>query len=563
MIQEKKWEILNSIKNGKDINEVIDILLENRGIKTEKEVKEFLNPTSPEDIQLNNLAIDDKSVNKAIKRIEDAIKSQEKIIIYGDYDADGVCATAILWETIFKLTKNVSPYIPDRFSEGYGIKSESVSKLKEFNDDLKLIITVDNGIVANEAIEAANKLGIDVIITDHHQLGLDLPKAYSIIHTDKICGSGISWFFSREIIKHFSAHFLQITMNSTLELAAIGTIADQLPLIGPNRSIAKYGLTALNNTNRLGLQELFAESAIKKGEIGTYAVNYLIAPRLNAMGRITHAIDSLRLICTNNVEKAKELAQLLAKTNRERQTIVEEVVIGVLQNSKEMNLRSSIVISGKYHEGVIGLAAGKLVERFYRPSIVLSEGEEFSKASARSITGFNIIEAIRKLSHLIEGGGGHPMAAGFSIKTINIASFISEFEKISAGLLTDEILLKKLKIDLELPSNLINDSLIEKLKMFEPTGIGNPPPVFSTNAINVKDARTVGSDAKHLKLNLEKDKKIFPAIAFGMGDKLAKIKIGDQIDVAFSVEENIWNGNKTLQLKVKDIQLASDGKTIK
>ncbi len=558
---EKKWEILfegtKSTKSSTSIKDVINILLRNRGIKTEKEIEEFLNPTKPEDIKLKELSINEKMVVKAIKRIEEAIKKKEKIIIYGDYDADGVCATAILWETLFKLTKNVSPYIPDRFSEGYGINAKSVETLKDQNPDLKLIITVDNGIVANEAINVCNKLGVDVIITDHHQLGKDLPSAYSIVHTDKISGSGISWFFSREIIKHFSSHYSQLTTYSSLELAAIGTIADQLPLVGPNRSIAKYGLIALNKTTRKGLEELFLEASIKKGEIGTYAVNYLIAPRLNAMGRITHAIDSLRLLCTNNSDKAKELAELLGKTNKDRQMIVEEVVVGVLKNSEEIASRSSIVISGKYHEGVIGLAAGKLVERFYKPSIVLSEGEEFSKASARSISGFNIIEAIRKLSHLIEGGGGHPMAAGFSIKTANIKSFIEEFEKVTVELLTEEILSKKLKIDLELPTTLIKDSLIEELKKFEPTGIGNPAPLFFINKIIVKEAKTVGSDAKHLKLTLESEGNKYSAIAFGMGDKLAKINSGESVNIAFSVEENIWNGNKTLQLKVKDIQLTN------
>ncbi|MDD4352679.1 MAG: DHH family phosphoesterase, partial [Candidatus Gracilibacteria bacterium] len=252
------------IKGEKDI---IDALLINRGIKTEKEKKEFFNPKDPSKITLKELGINKTSVGVAIKRINQAKKQKEFTIVYGDYDADGICATAIMWEALNEFGLEVLPHIPDRFSEGYGINSESVISLKEKYPNLKLIVTVDNGIVANKAIDTANKLGVDVIITDHHQKGSKLPKAFGIIHTSGICGAAVAYFFAKELIKK---------VDDKLELAAIGTIADQMPLLKINRSLVKFGLEALNETKRPGLKSLFRQSRVER--IGTYEVNYIIAP---------------------------------------------------------------------------------------------------------------------------------------------------------------------------------------------------------------------------------------------------------------------------------------------
>src|SRR3972149_1029629 len=339
-----KWEVLGKLKNSKTKKlgneDIVDILLENRGIKTKKQKEEFFNPTPPEKISIKSLNIKEKELSKAIKRIKNAVVKGEDIVIYGDYDADGICATAILWETLYSLTKSVKPYIPNRFEEGYGINAKSIENIKVQNPNVKLIMTVDNGIVANKAVDAANKLGIDVIISDHHQIGKKLPKAYSIIHTDKISGSGIAWILSRELNKKLITNHQSLITN--LELAAIGTIADQLPIIGPNRSFAKYGLEALNLTQRPGLLALFEEAGLTlqgrtlQHVMGTYDVNFVIAPRINAMGRMEHAIDSLRLLCTKNIEKARELAQILGRTNRERQRVVDEVVL----HARELALKT-------------------------------------------------------------------------------------------------------------------------------------------------------------------------------------------------------------------------------
>jgi len=545
-----KWEIL-----GKSSISIVDTFLKNRGIKTNKEKEEFFNPTPPDKIELKALGISKPEIIKAIRRITLAKKNKEKVIVYGDYDADGICGTAILWETLYSLGLNVLPYIPERFSEGYGLNSESIKKLKEEDPGLGLIITVDHGIVANKKIDIAKELGIDVIITDHHQPGKIKPKALATIHTTTIGGAVVAWIFSREIVKKFQIPNSKFQIGSSLELCAIGTIADQLTLIGPNRSIAKYGLEALRKTNRAGLLALFKEAGIDKESIGPYEVGYLIAPRINAMGRLTHAIDSLRLLCVKNKEKAKELSEHIGRTNIERQRIVDEVVIHAREKLGTGTKDSVIVLAHEsYHEGVIGLVAARLVDEFYKPAIVLSTKGDIAKASARSISGFNIIESIRKLEGLYIEGGGHPMAAGFSIETKKIEEFTKKFNKIAKELLTEEILSRKLRIDLELNFNQINRELVDALKSFEPTGLGNYPPSFVTREVEVVEARTVGRDKTHLKLKLRQNSLVFNAIAFGLASAYSLVPSA-LIDIVYNIEENIWNGNKSLQLKIKDILL--------
>jgi single-stranded-DNA-specific exonuclease len=532
-----KWEILSNRKINSE-EEIVEELLKNRGIISKKDIDEFLNPLNPSSFSLIHLGIKKTDTKKAIERIKKAKKNKESVIVYGDYDADGITATAIMWEALHSFGLDVLPHIPDRFEEGYGVNAESVNNLKLKIKNLKLIITVDNGIVAFDGIKKAKELGIDVIVIDHHLEGSKkLDSAFCVLHSTVVCGSALAWFFSQEFLKK----------NNSLELAAIGTIADQMPLTGINRSIVKYGLEALNKTKRPGLLALFKEARVE--EVGVYEVGYIISPRINAMGRLKHGIESLRLLCTNNELKALEIAKNVSGTNSERQKIVEDVL---LMARKNVTKEKVIVIAGEsYHEGVIGLAAGRLVEEFYRPAIVFSTKGAISKASARSISGFNIIEAIRGVNLHIEGGG-HPMAAGFSIETSKIDIFTKEINKFADKLLTDEILQKKLRVDMELDFKKISLDLIKKLKEFEPTGLGNPGATFMTEDVEVLAVKTVGSEARHLKLKLRGNDQVFDSIFFGGGEMYSKLKIGSKIDVVYAVEENIWNGYKSIQLKIKD-----------
>ena len=527
-----KWEILN--KNNIDI---LKSLLENRNLKTKKEIDEFINPIKPEKIRIEELGINKQSLQKIIKRLEKAKKNKEKIIIYGDYDADGVCATAILWETMYKLGFNIMPFIPDRFEDGYGIKVKSFenSKIKTLNPNL--IITVDNGIVAFDGVAKAMQLGIDVIVVDHHTTG---PKKLStpyVLHSTAVCGSALAWFLSRKLGD-----------AGGLDLVALGTIADQIPLMGINRSLVKFGLPELSKTKRVGLKALLKD--LKLDNVGVYEIGYLIAPRINAMGRLASATDALRFLCTRDIKKASDLKNLLNETNIERQRIVDDVITQVLKQVQDEE--KIIVISGKYHEGVIGLASGKITEKNYRPSIVFSIGQEISKASARSISGFNIIEAIKETGLILEGGG-HPMAAGFSIETTKISEFRLKINELSEEKLTDEILEKKLKIDLEIDFGQINKELVEELKKFGPVGVGNAQPTFMSSNVVIKEVKPVGQEGKHLKLKLSQNGIIFDAIWFGF-NSIQKLKAGENVDIAYAVEENVWNNKTSIQLKIKDIK---------
>ena len=557
--QLKKWEIIFK-PSVTDSKLLIDVLLKNRGLKTEKQKKDFFDPVDPMKITLKSLGVKETEVKKAIDRIKKAKKSGEHVIIYGDYDADGITGTATMWESLHELGIFVLPHIPERFLEGYGLNLESVKKLKKDDPKLGLIITVDHGITAGEKIDEVKKMGIDMIITDHHQMGKKLPKPLALIYTTQISGSALAWFFAREIVKRSDLLTEKNTqLQDRLSLAAIGTIADQLPLIGVNRSIVKYGLEKLNRTKRPGLLALFKESGLETENtplknIGTYEVGYIIAPRINAMGRLKHGLESLRLLCTKDRVKAFDIAKNIGGTNTERQKMVEKVVTIALSEAAESKGKI-IVISGEdYHEGVIGLAAGRLVEVFYRPAIVISVKGEISKASARSISGFNIIEAIRAVN-LHSEGGGHPMAAGFSIETNKIDKFTKEINKYAVKFLTPELLSKQLKIDCELALDQINYGLLDKLSQFEPTGIGNPGPTFMAKQVKIIDSKTVGREARHLKFYLKQNEQVYDSIFFGGGEKYSKLDLGSIIDIVFQPEENIWNGYKNIQLKIKDIKV--------
>jgi single-stranded-DNA-specific exonuclease len=549
MIDKQKKEVLASP------DEIINLLLTNRGIKTVRQKKEFVTPVHPSKLTLRQLKIKKGEIDKVLYRLKIAKQKKQKIIIYGDYDADGICASAILWECLYASGFNVLPYLPDRFREGYGVKAESVRKLKDKYKDLALVMTVDNGIVANRQIEEIAKMGVDVIVSDHHQTGKELPKAYAIVHTDLVCGSSVAWVLSREIKKHFKTTKKGFERGS-LDLTAIGTIADQMQLVGVNRSFAKHGLEELNKTLRPGLLSLYDQAGIKKGLISTYDVNYLIAPRINAVGRISHAIESLRLLCIRDRQEAHKLSLHLDKVNKERQKIVDELVLSVVKKAEERGNKKALVISGKsYNEGVIGLAAGKLTERFYKPAVVIAEKKDISKASARSISGFNIIEAIRKQSNLLEDCGGHPMAAGFSIKTENIGKFRRLFESYAAKHISTRLLTPRLKIDMRLNFRSINDKLVKSLALFEPTGYGNYMPLFATESVEILEVRRVGSDQKHLKLVVKKSDKVFEVIAFGMGKNYNRLYKGGHVDIAYSIGENVWNGAVNIQLKLRDIRV--------
>lgn len=584
----KRWNILNKTTLGKkaNINEkIFKILLENRGLTDKKTIQEFLYPKL-EHATTDSVGIDRKQFKKAMDRVYDAIKNHEQIIIYGDYDVDGITGTAILWETLYGMKAKVLPYLPDRIDEGYGLSEKGISNLKLKISNIKLIITVDNGIVANEAVEFAKKQGIDVIITDHHTIDKKLPDAFAIVHTTKMCGAGIAWLVAKEL-KAQSVHLggsgrkepacersetrasrlqrsgshdsseVDVAIDEHLELAALGTVADMVPLTGANRTIVKFGLEKIRRTRRPGLLELYKQAGIEK-EIGVYEIGFLIAPRLNAAGRIENAMDSLRLLCTNNKGKAQILAEQLEITNRERQFLMKQAAehASLYVKTQDSLKKILIVAHESYAQGVIGLVAGKLVEEYYRPSIVISKGEKYSKASARSVSGFNIIEFLRSTPEYFVNVGGHPMAAGFTIETEKIVFFKEALETTAEKQIDRETLTKSVRIDCELPLSAVTQDLFISLQQLEPYGMANPQPVFATRDVVIDDLRVLGREGNHLKLRVSSpNSEPLDAIAFNMGELAGDIKTGDTIGLAYTIDENTWNGNTKLQLKVKDIKV--------
>ena len=548
----KNWNIKNKFKTQNPkltTQKILDILLKNRGLDTQKQIDEFLNP-SLESVSIKSVGIDKKEIDKTLLRIKKAVDASEKIVIYGDYDVDGICATAILWETLYSFDKNVIPYIPHRIDEGYGLSQKGIEKILSENGKIGLIITVDNGIVANDAIAFANKNGIDIVVTDHHVAADKLPKALAIVHTTKLCGAGVAYFLGKEISRAFG-----LRENSNhLELASLATVADVVPLLQANRTILKYGLESLRKTKRIGLLALFREIGLEKEKIGVYEIGHMIAPRLNAAGRISHALDALRLICTTDRVRAALLARQLGETNKDRQLLTEDMRLHaeVISDTISKSEKIIFVHDASYNQGVIGLIAGRLVERHYKPSFVLSVGEEFSKGSARSIKGFNIIEFIRSLEESLVDAGGHPMAAGFTIETSKIELFKKALEKKGKDILTEALLTQTLEIDLELPFDFVNLNMFNDLQKLSPFGMGNQEPVFATREVIISGLKTVGKTNAHLKLLLQKDGKSIPAMWFGNG--IHNLKIGQVVDVAYAIDMNEWRDKKEIVLKIKDIQ---------
>ncbi len=506
-----------------DLGSLSQILLTNRGLKTQQEIDDFFAPKLPQDIP------SPFDSTRAIKLIRQHISENHKIAIYGDYDVDGICSTAILWESIYKDYKNVFPHIPHRETEGYGLSVKGIDHC--IGQGAQLIVAVDNGIVANAEVDYCRSKKCDIIIIDHHELGESLPKANAILHSISTCAAGLTWFFCRD--------YLGEANLEQLALVSIAVICDIVPLIGTNRSFAKYGLIELNKTKRPGLKALFEEAVIS--EITPYQVGFMIGPRINAMGRLEHAVDSLRLLCTKDPAKAQELAMLLGDTNKARQDLTKNAVDHAML-TVDPNSDVLIVSDSSYPQGIIGLIAAKLTDKFYKPSIVIAIGETESKASARSIAGFHITEHIRTASHMLLGAGGHAMAAGFTVSTAKLDELKSFLSKVK---IDPEILIRKSRVDAEIPLDFVTQELWQELQKFEPFGLGNPTPTFTTKNVNVDSIRKMGKSMQHAKLqigNLE-------AVAFNVEEVPQ-----NPVDLVYTIDQNTWNGSTRLQLVVKDLK---------
>lgn len=545
----KKWEIAAADGVIDSADQLLRQLVQNRGFTDDAEREVFLHPPAAQALTVEDVGIDGGALEQAKARILRAVAEKESIVVYADYDADGITAGAVMWEALHRMGATVMPYIPHRVEEGYGLSVKGIDAIRQQYDP-SLLITVDHGITAWEKVAYAKSLGIDVIITDHHVKPDKLPET-TIVHTTRLAGSGVSWFVAQYVTG--------VADPELLGLATIGTIADLVPLVGPNRSLVKDGLRVLNRTGRVGLLSLMQDAGVTPGELTPYSISHVLAPRLNAMGRIDHAMDALRLLCTKQADKAMLLARQLGLTNKERQRMTEEASArakdSVRSVMKQTGLKKLLFVAhGDYNQGVIGLVAGKLVEEFYRPAIVIAQGESISKASARSISGFNIVEAIRSCADILIDVGGHPMAAGFTVETKNLQQLQERLETMAEQLLTDDSLVRMLRIDAEVPLSLISESLYRDFESLAPYGLGNPEPVLVSRGVQLRDVQLLGAEGKHLKLKLRQgDGPVYTALAFGMGNIYPQLYPDMPMDIAYSIDVDRWNGKKRLQLKLKDI----------
>lgn len=510
----KTWSVKKRTKK-----DLIDQLLVNRGIKNRDE---FFNP---------KYKLGDPFLFPDMKKAVSEIKKAKSITIYADYDTDGVTSAAILKKVIPKAEL----YIPDRKKEGHGLHKKAIQEIKS-----DLIITVDCGISGYDEVELAKKLGKKIIITDHHQIPDKVPRAAAVInpyHKNKypfkdLAGVGVSFILARAL-NNLETKWL-------LDLVAIGTVADVVPLLGENRILVKYGLIVLEKTRRPGLKEILPE------KIDSNVLAWRIAPRLNVSGRIDHANKSYELLITNSQNRAKEIVKELEQKNQERQKITKDIL-----EQMEIEPDKNLIFAHNDNcpVGVIGLVAGRLADRYHRPAIIISQGV----GSCRSIKNFNITRALAKNKDLFIDFGGHPMAAGFKIKEKNIKELKNNLTK-QAEKIKSEDLIPVLEIDAEIKLEDINFELINQIQRFEPFGAGNPKPNFLLRQAPIRHLQYVGSNGKHLKFQVENLK----AIAFGQGGLGQHLKEGDLVDLVFELEEDQWQGYKNILLTIKDLRRISN-----
>lgn len=567
MTQDKLWNISPRISPEADsalaaFPPLLRQVLFNRGFADDSSARAYLRgePNSNTDpFQITDMQV-------AIERIRYALANNEPIAIYGDYDVDGVTATALLVETLKKLGADIRGYIPNRFDEGYGLNNNALDELKA--DGVKLVITVDCGIRSPAEAAHAQTIGLDLIISDHHHpdddnlppaLAVINPKRHGDIYPDKdLAGVGIAYKIAEALLtKTDQADVVngQI-LNSLLDLVALGTVADLAPLVGENRVLVKKGLKQMRQTTRQGLFSLAAVADISLAKVNAGNIGFGLGPRLNAAGRLKEALAAFELLTTTDVFRAGELAQQLDMQNRERQRITRDMQTRAeeIALNDDPNAHLLFAAHEEFNSGVVGLAASRLTEKYYRPAIVASKGEEETRGSCRSIPEFHITDALDQCADLLVRHGGHAAAAGFTVRNENIEALVSKLKAIAEEKLAGSDLKPTVTADAEVDLSEIRPEVYEKgLKYLEPTGYGNREASFVARNVKVKSSRIVGSDGKHLKMSLEDSKGIaHDAIGFRLGDWHKSMP--PRVDVLFTYEPNEYNGRVTYQLNLKDLK---------
>ncbi|WP_339063894.1 single-stranded-DNA-specific exonuclease RecJ [Tepidibacillus marianensis] len=565
MIQPKKrWFIQDIDRNIVDqlvqeygLDPIVARLLAIRGIKERETIDRFLN----QDISLLHDPFLFLAMKKAVDRVHTAIVKGEKILIYGDYDADGVTSTTIMYKTLKQLGANFDYYIPNRFTEGYGLNKDALEAAAQ--KGFQVVITVDTGISAVDEADLAKKLGLDLIITDHHEPQQTLPDAFAILNPKTpgetypfklLAGVGVAFKYSHALLGRVPTDYLDI--------AAIGTIGDLVPLLDENRIIASNGLNQLTQTKHIGLQAMIEESGLTGKKITAGHVGFVIAPRINASGRLETADHAVRLFIAEDHQVAKELAEVLGSINQERQGIVEQITkeaFDLIEQQGMQNDQVLVIAKENWNVGVIGIVASRIVEKYYRPTIILHIDPEtkMAKGSARSIAGYDIFQALTEAKDLLPHYGGHPAAAGLSIKEEDIPLLRQKLNQLAVLWLREEDFIPVEKVDMVCSLEQITIPLIEQIERMEPFGMGNPTPKWMIEQIEVNKVATIGNEKQHLKLIVTNQSRMIEALAFKMGHLNKEIAASSEIQLLGELNINEWNGERKPQIMVRDLQIAS------
>ena len=564
-VQEKIWHVAprapsNFINALADLGPIIAQVLYNRGITSVAGARQFMNGDLPihDPFQM-------KDMGKAVARIRHAIRKQEPIVIYGDFDADGVTSTALMVQTLKALGANVDYYIPHRVDEGYGLNAPALQKLAR--DGVKLVITVDCGIRSVEEVVIGQQAGLDIIVTDHHSIGEIIPPAYAVLNPkqtdckypeDMLAGVGVSFKLASALLKVAAKQDRAappISEEELLDLVAIGTVADLAPLDRfENRKLVKLGLEQLIKARRPGLYTLLDEAGVEPDSITAMSIGFVIGPRINAAGRLEHADMAYELLSTTDWSTATQLARELQELNRRRQELTREAHEIALEMAARDGEDPALIFAAdkQFLPGIVGLVAGRLVEQFYRPAIVVEMGDEESHGSCRSTPEFNITEALDECADLLIRHGGHAQAAGFAVRNENLELLAERIKNIAEIKLAHQDLRPTITVDADVAVGDLTMDLARQLEALEPTGEENRPPVFVTHRLQVIDARQVGKDGSHLKLRLGNHSSDIDAIGFRFGDRLNQLT--NYVDVAYHLEINEWKGKTSLQMRLVDLK---------
>lgn len=551
-------EKVQALQNVLSVDEIIATLLVQRGIETYEQAKTFFRPTL-EDLHNPYLM---KDMDKAVSRIEKAIANNENILVFGDYDVDGTTAVSLVSSYLRSYYPNVATYIPDRYNEGYGISYIGIDYAED--NDVSLIIALDCGIKSIDHVNYAKAKNIDFIICDHHRPGDSLPEAIAVLDPkradcsypyDELCGCGVGFKLIQALAENRNQTILDLLPY--LDLVATAIAADIVPITGENRVLAKFGLEVINTNPRPGIKALIQN--VKKKVLTITDVVFIVAPRINAAGRVKHGNEAVALLTEYNLEQAEQFASEIEGYNSDRKDLDKQITKEALLQIEENNERerfSTVVYQENWHKGVIGIVASRLVENYYRPTIVFTKSGDKLAASARSVKDFDVYNALEACSEHLVQFGGHMYAAGMTLKEENYQNFKEAFEKVVKNTIHPDLLIPEIAVDLELDFSDINEKFMRILKQFEPFGPENMTPVFmSKNVVDSGYAKTLGNEAEHLKVFVKQNySPNFNAIGFGLGKKMDLVKNKQPFDAVYVVEENEWNGNVSLQLQLRDIR---------